>query len=295
MTGKASQIPVTPSSQDSRRTRMAIPTPGGDDVGPGKEEPPEIDPQAVYRQPGQLRVAVPVEESRQRLRPKLGDEGQRQPHQTGYQQGQTAELADGMPISPTVGLADEGLGALGQAGEQCQGHQGQIGHDAVGRHTKGAGSPEHQGVVEGQYHAGGKLIEKGGAAQTGCVGQGPGHLCRAGQAELAAAGEDVKGAETQTDHRGDAGGQSRTEDAHVERIEEEVVKGNVGQTAGKHGGHGQLWIAVVADKAHHYMIEQETGGEEKHRAQIDGAQGQGIGVASQHQGKGSGAEAAQQR
>ena len=211
---------------------------GGDDVGPGEEKTPEVDPQPADRQPGQFGIAVPVEQSCQRVRPNLGDEGQGQPHQTGDQQSQTAELADGVVIAPAVGLTDKGLGTLGQAGEQGQGHQGQIGHDAVGGYAYGTGGPEHQGVVEGQHHAGGKLIEKGGAAQTGHIGQGPGHFGGTDQPELVAADEDMEGGEAQADHRGGTGSQGRAENTHVQRVEEEVVQSDIGQTAGKHSGHG---------------------------------------------------------
>ena len=42
------------------------------------------------------------------------------------------------------------------------------------------------------------------------------------------------------------------------------------------------------------MVEEKAGGEEKHRAQIDGAQGQGVGVGPQQQRNGLGTEDAQQ-
>ena len=118
-------------------------------------------------------------------------------------------------VSPTVGLTDERLGPLGQAGKQSQSHERQIGHHAVGCHPNRTGSPEHQGVIESQHHAGGKLIEKGGAAQACHIGQGPDRGRGPAQPVLIPTSEAVERGETQPDYRSGAGGQSCPENTHI--------------------------------------------------------------------------------
>ncbi len=47
------------------------------------------------------------------------------------------QLFDGAEfIPPAVGQADQGLDALIDAGEESEGHQRQVGHNAVGRHPQ---------------------------------------------------------------------------------------------------------------------------------------------------------------
>ena len=228
---------------------------GGDQVQPGKGKAQKVEPQALLRHLLERRISVPVEEGHQRPGGEEGQRGHAQPRAQGQPQGHAAQGAHPGGVPPAVGQADQGLDALIDAGEESEGHQRQVGHNAVGRHPQRPRQAEGQQVEDHQHQAGGALVEKGGAAQPGQIRQRPEGGAEGAQAEAAAAGEDVQGGHAQAHYRGDAGGQGRAEDAHIHGVEEHIVQHNVGQAAQQHGGHGQLGIAVVAHEGGENVVE----------------------------------------
>lgn len=55
-------------------------------------------------------------------------------------------------------------------------------------------------------------------------------------------------------------GERRTEHAETQRIDEHIVKDNVGQRGNRHGGHGEVRVAVISHKGGHDIIQDKCGG-----------------------------------
>ena len=74
--------------------------------------------------------------------------------------------------------------------------------------------------------------------------------------------------DSQAEQGGQAGGKYRAEDAPAQPEDKDHIQHNIGKAARHHSQGGQLGRTVVADKAEHQVVGQESGGEEQQYLQI---------------------------
>ena len=241
---------------------------GFDNVGPGKEEAQKVQAQAGDGVVGQLGGVLAVEHRHQGP----GKGHYHRHHHRGHTQadehGVAVDAALALGVAGAVAGTGQRLEPLGDAVEEGDPHQGDIGHDAVGGHRRIARQMQENEVKDHGGHAAGHLPHKGhhpqltGGEQAAQRGQG------GGEADGVAGGEVVEQADGHAHHRGEAGGQGGPGHAQPQGEHEQIVKEDVEQAAEQGGGHGDAGGAIVAHKGGTGEVEHEQGCKTQHNADV---------------------------